>query len=76
MSTEIRVPKLGMSMTEGTLNEWLAVDGATVAAGQPLYALESDKSTTEIESPAAGRLSILAAAGEDYAVGTLLATID
>ena len=75
MTTEIRVPKLGMSMTEGTLSDWLVADGAAVTAGQPLYAIESDKSTTEIEAPASGTLSIIAAAGEDYPVGTLLATI-
>lgn len=75
MATDILLPKLGFSMNEGTLSQWLAADGSQVAEGQPLFALESDKSTTEIEAPASGRLSIIAQAGETYEVGTLLGRI-
>ena len=56
MATEIIFPKLGFSMTEGVLAEWLVADGAAVAEGQPLYTIESDKSTNEVEAPAAGVL--------------------
>jgi pyruvate/2-oxoglutarate dehydrogenase complex dihydrolipoamide acyltransferase (E2) component len=76
MSTEIRIPKIGISMTEATLSEWLAEDGAMVDAGTPLYAMEMDKSTNEIESPVAGRLTIIGVVGEVYEIGTLIATID
>jgi pyruvate/2-oxoglutarate dehydrogenase complex dihydrolipoamide acyltransferase (E2) component len=76
MATEIRIPKLGISMTEATLSEWLAEDGAAVAAGAPLYALEMDKSTNEIEAPASGTLKIVGEVGEVYEVGTLIATIE
>jgi pyruvate/2-oxoglutarate dehydrogenase complex dihydrolipoamide acyltransferase (E2) component len=62
-------------MNEGTLAEWLAADGATVEEGQILYALESDKSIQEVESPASGTLRIVAQVGEVYPVGTLLAEI-
>jgi pyruvate/2-oxoglutarate dehydrogenase complex dihydrolipoamide acyltransferase (E2) component len=75
MATEIRIPKLGVSMTEGTLTEWLATDGATIEAGTPLYALEMDKSTNEIEAPVSGTLTIIAQPGEIYEVGALIATI-
>ncbi|UXJ50196.1 lipoyl domain-containing protein [Pseudomonas citronellolis] len=75
MSTQVLLPKLGFSMNEGTLAEWLVADGERVEEGQVLYALESDKSTQEIESPASGTLKIVAQAGEVYEVGTLLAEI-
>ncbi|WP_020566437.1 biotin/lipoyl-containing protein [Trinickia symbiotica] len=69
------MPKLGFSMNEGTLVEWLAADGAAISEGQPLYALESDKSVQEIEAPASGTLKIIASVGEVYPVGELLAQI-
>ena len=72
MSVDILFPKLGFSMNEGVLAQWLVADGATVAEGQPLYTLESDKSIQEIESPAAGTLKILKPSGETYQVGTVL----
>ena len=75
MSTQVLLPKLGFSMNEGTLSEWLVADGATVEEGQVLYALESDKSVQEIEAPASGTLKIVAQAGETYEVGSLLAEI-
>ncbi len=76
MTTQVLLPKLGFSMTEGELIEWLATDGARVTEGEPLYALESEKAVQEIEAPASGRLRIVAAIGETYEVGTLLAEID
>jgi pyruvate/2-oxoglutarate dehydrogenase complex dihydrolipoamide acyltransferase (E2) component len=76
MATEVLLPKLGFSMNEGVLAEWLVADGGKAVEGQPLYALEAEKSTQEIESPASGQLRIIAQAGETYEVGTLLAVID
>ncbi|MBV8063446.1 MAG: lipoyl domain-containing protein [Nevskia sp.] len=75
MSTQILLPKLGFSMNEGTLSEWLVADGASVQQGQPLYALESEKSVQEIEAPASGTLKIAKQAGEIYEVGTVLGEI-
>ena len=75
MTTQVLLPKLGFSMNEGTLAEWLAEDGAQVTEGEPLYSLEADKSTNEVDSPATGTLRIIAQAGETYEVGTVLATI-
>jgi pyruvate/2-oxoglutarate dehydrogenase complex dihydrolipoamide acyltransferase (E2) component len=72
---ELTMPKLGMSMTEGELAEWLVPDGAQVAEGQPIYSVESDKSTQEVEAPAAGVLRQIAAAGETYEVGVKLGEI-
>lgn len=72
MSYEILLPKLGFSMNEGQIAEWLVQDGETVSAGQPLFTLESDKSTTEIEAPAGGVLQIIGQAGETYEVGAVI----
>ncbi|MCY1300054.1 Dihydrolipoyllysine-residue acetyltransferase component of pyruvate dehydrogenase complex [compost metagenome] len=75
MSTQVLLPKIGFSMNEGTLTEWLVPDGEAVTEGQVLYALESDKSIQEIEAPASGTLKIIATAGEVYQVGDVLAEI-
>lgn len=76
MATEILLPKIGFSMNEGTLAEWLVADGAQATEGQPLFALESDKSTNEVDSPATGTLRILKQTGETYEVGTVLGVIE
>ena len=76
MAVEVLLPKIGFSMNEGTIVEWLAEDGAHVTEGQPLYAIEADKSTNEVDSPATGTLKILTTIGETYEVGTVLATIE
>lgn len=73
--TDVLIPKLGMSMIEGVLSEWLVADGAEVAAGQDLYALETDKSVQEVQSPVAGRLTVIGVPGETYQVGDLIARI-
>ena len=75
MSTQVLLPKLGFSMKEGTIAEWLVEDGATVQEGQVIYTLESDKSVQEIESPASGKIRILKPARELYQVGEVLAEI-
>lgn len=76
MSTKILLPKLGFSMSEGAVAEWLVPDGAEVQEGQPLYSLESEKAVQEVESPASGRLKILAHIGEVCPVGTVLGEIE
>ena len=75
MSTQILLPKLGFSVNEGTVAEWLIADGAQVQQGQPLFSLESEKSVEEIEAPAAGILKIIKNAGESYPVGTVIGEI-
>jgi len=71
----VKVPKLGMSMQEGELLEWLVADGDAVEAGQPLYLLGTDKVEQEIESPAAGTVRLLAEVETTYEVGEVLAEI-
>lgn len=76
MATEIVLPKLGFSMEEGSVIEWLVADGAKVTAGQPLYSLESEKSVQEIEAPESGTLRVIAELRVVYPVGTIIATIE
>jgi pyruvate/2-oxoglutarate dehydrogenase complex dihydrolipoamide acyltransferase (E2) component len=75
MSTPISIPKLGFSMTEGTLVEWLVADGDTVAPGQIIYRLETDKVENDIECPAAGTIHLSGVEGEVYEVGTQIGEI-
>ena len=75
MITQILLPKLGFSMEEGTVTEWLISDGGSVVQGQPLYMLESEKSVEEIPAPASGVLKILIPPGDRLVVGTVLGEI-
>jgi pyruvate dehydrogenase E2 component (dihydrolipoamide acetyltransferase) len=72
VAVDLKLPLLGDVMTEGTLAAWLCEDGADVAAGQPLYRLETDKVTMDIEAPAAGILRQMVPAGTDVPVGQLI----
>ncbi|MEY3702538.1 MAG: hypothetical protein RLZZ561_158 [Pseudomonadota bacterium] len=76
MATEIRIPKIGMSATEMTLSEWMFGDGEQVEAGDVIYTIETDKTTTEIEAPVSGVLRVAGVEGEVYPVGTLVGTIE
>jgi pyruvate/2-oxoglutarate dehydrogenase complex dihydrolipoamide acyltransferase (E2) component len=75
MATPLSIPKLGFSMTEGTLVEWLVRDGDTVSEGQIIYRLETDKVENDIESPAAGVIHITGVEGEVYEVGAQIGEI-
>jgi 2-oxoglutarate dehydrogenase E2 component (dihydrolipoamide succinyltransferase) len=76
MSTEIRVPTLGESVTEATVATWFKKPGDAVAVDEMLCELETDKVTVEVPSPVAGTLSeIVAAEGETVGVDALLAQI-
>ncbi|MFC4944225.1 lipoyl domain-containing protein [Pseudonocardia sp. GCM10023141] len=76
MSSPITIPKLGWTMEEGVITEWLVGDGEQVAEGEPLYILESDKVENEVAAPASGVLRRSAEAGESYPVGTQIGIIE
>jgi len=76
MPTVLRIPKAAVSMQDGTLVEWLVVDGGPVDEGQPIYNLEIEKATMEVEAPAAGTLKQIGKAGETYKVGDTIGEID
>jgi len=71
----LRLPKIGMEMTEAVLACWLVEDGAVVAKGQALYEMETDKVTNEVDAPAGGRLRRIAVEGTTYQVGDPVAEI-
>jgi len=76
MSTEIRVPTLGESVTEATIGQWFKKVGDSVAADEPIVELETDKVTIEVPAPAAGVLeAIVANQGDTVDVGALLGAI-
>jgi 2-oxoglutarate dehydrogenase E2 component (dihydrolipoamide succinyltransferase) len=76
MATDVEVPALGESITEGTLAQWLKKPGEAVAADEPIASLETDKVSVEVPSPVAGVLAEqLAQEGDTVAVGAVIARI-
>jgi pyruvate/2-oxoglutarate dehydrogenase complex dihydrolipoamide acyltransferase (E2) component len=53
---DFRLPKLGMSIVEATISEWLVEEGAVVEEGQPLVVVEMDKAESDLPSPIAGTI--------------------
>ncbi|MGN6691618.1 MAG: biotin/lipoyl-containing protein [Sphingopyxis sp.] len=76
MAEELRIPKIGMSATEMTLNEWMFGDGERVEVGDIIYTVETDKTTVEIEAQVAGILRPTGVEGEVYPVGAVVGTIE
>jgi pyruvate dehydrogenase E2 component (dihydrolipoamide acetyltransferase) len=75
MATEVKLPRLGQGMESGTIVRWLKQEGDAVRHGEPLYELDTDKVTQEVESELDGvLLRILVAAGE-VDVGTSIAVM-
>lgn len=72
---ELRLPKFGVGMEVARLSGWLVGDGDAVRRGDPVATIESEKSEIEIEAPADGVIRLHADAGGEFAVGTLLATV-
>ena len=57
MATEVKLPRLGQGMESGTIVRWLKAEGDAVKAREPLYELDTDKVTQEVESEVDGVLS-------------------
>jgi len=77
MATDVQVPALGESITEGTLAQWLKKPGESVAADEPIASLETDKVSVDVPSPVAGVFSeALVKEGDTVAVGAVIARID
>ena len=77
MATDVKVPTLGESITEGTLGQWLKKPGDAVAADEPIASLETDKVSVEVPSPVAGVMAEqLVNEGDTVAVGAVIARID
>ncbi|MFL5980419.1 MAG: dihydrolipoamide acetyltransferase family protein [Gaiellaceae bacterium] len=75
MATEIKLPRLGQGMESGTIVKWLKSEGDNVEKGEPLYELDTDKVTQEVEADASGVLLKIAIAEGEVAVGKTIAVI-
>jgi pyruvate dehydrogenase E2 component (dihydrolipoamide acetyltransferase) len=75
MATEIKLPRLGQGMESGTIVKWLKSEGDTVEKGEPLYELDTDKVTQEVEADASGVLLKIAIAEGEVPVGKTIAVI-
>jgi pimeloyl-ACP methyl ester carboxylesterase len=76
LATPITMPRLGLSMVEGTVTEWKVDIGATVERGQPLLLVESEKAEVEIEAFASGAIAaIYVPVGETVPIGALLGAL-
>jgi pyruvate dehydrogenase E2 component (dihydrolipoamide acetyltransferase) len=75
MATEIKLPRLGQGMESGTIVKWLKSEGDKVEKGEPLYELDTDKVTQEVESDASGVLLKISVSAGEVEVGKTIAVI-
>jgi len=76
MPFDVKIPAVGESIAEGTLSRWLVADGAIVTDSTPLFELETDKITTEVQAGAAGKVTFKTKEGTVLPIGALVASID
>src|ERR1700735_4616965 len=77
MPTDVVMPQMGESITEGTLTKWLKKPGDTVSRDEPLFEISTDKVDAEIPSPAAGTLGELKdQEGATVTAGTIVCSIN
>jgi pyruvate dehydrogenase E2 component (dihydrolipoyllysine-residue acetyltransferase) len=75
MADEVKLPRLGQGMESGTIVKWLKAEGDQVEKGEPLYELDTDKVTQEVEAEASGVLLKIAVTEGEADVGTTIAVI-
>ena len=75
MATEVKLPRLGQGMESGTIVRWLKTEGDAVTKGEPLYELDTDKVTQEVEAESDGVLLKIVIADGEVDVGTTVAII-
>jgi pyruvate dehydrogenase E2 component (dihydrolipoamide acetyltransferase) len=76
MSTEVKLPRLGQGMESGVVVRWLKKEGDHVSKGDPLYELDTEKVTQEVEAEADGVLAKIVVTEGEVEVGTTLAVIE
>ena len=76
MAIDIKVPPVGESITEGSISRWIKKEGDLVRLDEPLFELETEKASTEVASPASGKLRIKTAEGAKVAIGAVVGAIE
>ena len=76
MATEVKLPRLGQGMESGVIVRWLKAEGDAVAKGEPLYELDTDKVTQEVEAELDGVLTKIVVAEGEVEVGATVAVIE
>src|SRR5205823_7437124 len=75
MSSEVKLPRLGQGMEAGTIVKWLKAEGDRVEKGEPLFEVDTDKATQEVEAEASGVLLKIAVSEGEVPVGQTIAVI-
>src|SRR5881398_3660649 len=75
VATEVKLPRLGQGMESGTIVKWLKSEGEPVEKGEPLYELDTDKVTQEVEAEASGVLLRIAVPEGEVEVGRTIGFI-
>ena len=75
MATEVKLPRLGQGMESGTIVRWLKTEGEAIAKGEPLFELDTDKVTQEVEADSEGVLLKIVIADGEVDVGTTVGII-
>jgi len=75
MATEVKLPRLGQGMEAGTIVRWLKTEGDSVTKGEPLFELDTDKVTQEVEAESDGVLLKIVIADGEVDVGTTVGII-
>src|SRR5881296_1739931 len=75
MATEVKLPRLGQGMEAGTITKWLKSEGDRVEKGEPLFEVDTDKATQEVEAEASGVLLKIAVESGEVPVGETIAVI-
>ncbi len=75
MATDVKLPRLGQGMESGTIVRWLKAEGDTVEKGEPLFEVDTDKATQEVEAEASGVLLRISVTSGEVPVGQTIALI-
>ncbi|HEY4348781.1 MAG TPA: dihydrolipoamide acetyltransferase family protein [Gaiellaceae bacterium] len=75
MATDVKLPRLGQGMESGTIVKWLKAEGDRVEKGEPLFEVDTDKATQEVEAQASGVLLAISVASGEVPVGQTIAVI-
>lgn len=76
MREDIYLPRMGQTMTEGTVEKWLKKDGDIVEKGEGVAEISTDKVTATVESPEAGTIHIIVEEGSTVPVGEVIAQVE